>query len=80
MTKTLLDFINALPLGTTVEIRLSIGGSTSWEVGTPVVNRLILGRMASQEIERTSVRYKADDTPITVIYPRGWRAHYGYAK
>lgn len=80
MTRTLLDFINALPLGTTVEIRLSIGGSTSWNVGAPDVNRLILGRMASQEVEHTSVRYKADDTPITVIYPRGWRAHYGYVK
>lgn len=80
MTRTLLDFINALPLGTTVEIRLSIGGSTSWNVGAPDVNRLILGRMASDEVEDTSIRYKVDGTPIMVIYPRGWQAHYGYAK
>ena len=80
MTRTLIDFINSLPLGTTVEIRLSIGGSTSWKVGASDVNRLILGRMASREVEQTSVRYKTDNTPITVIYPRGWRAHYSYAK
>lgn len=80
MTRTLIDFINSLPLGTIVEIRLSIGGTTSWDVASPEVNRLILGRMASHEVESTSIRYKADDTPVMVIYPRGWRAHYGYAK
>lgn len=72
MARTMIEVINALPVGTCVEVRCSSNGSTSWTTnGDNNTNKLLLGRLAKYEVARTSEVHTCDGVKI-VLYGVNW--------